>query len=261
MKTWLITWNPQRFDWTDLARYIAMVEDHGSAVIGWSCGRTKAIERGDRFFMLRQGPEPAGLFASGSIQKPPYLEQHWEDRRKKQLYVDLAFDVLTEKPLIERSTLLSARAGYCAGAWRTQSSGVSIPAHIASKIERKWAQILGTDDLGFIDEPAGQGSIHEGGTKRVIVNAYERSTKARQLCLAHWGYRCSVCGLLMEKIYGERGCNFIQVHHKTPLQKLKKKYKIDPVKDLIPVCPNCHAIIHRGDEVLTVEKARRLIQT
>ena len=134
MKTWLITWNPQRFQWDDYAKYIADVAEYGHAVIGWSCGRTKAIEKGDRFFMLRQGPEPAGLFASGSIQTPPYLEQHWEDRRKKQLYVDLAFDVLTEKPLIERSTLLSARAGYYAGFWRTQSSRVSISPPTAVKI-------------------------------------------------------------------------------------------------------------------------------
>ena len=260
MKTWLITWNPQRYDWADFAHYIAAVEDYGSAVIGWSCGRTKAIEKGDRFFMLRQGPDPAGLFASGSIYKGPYLEQHWEDRRKKQLYVDLVFDVLNEKPLIERNILLSARTGYYAGAWRTQSSGVSIPPPIASKIERKWAQILGTNDLGFSDEDAGLESIHEGAVRRITVNAYERSSRARQACLAHHGYCCSVCDVLLEDIYGERGRNFIQVHHKKPLRQLKKRYKVDPIKDLIPVCPNCHAILHRGGKVLTVGEARRLLR-
>ena len=91
------------------------------------------------------------------------------------------------------------------------------------RIERKWAKVLGIDDLGFIDEDIGSGSIYEGALRRGVVNAYERSPKAQEACLAHHGHRCSVCDILMDDVYGERGRKFIQVHHKKPLQGLKKK--------------------------------------
>ena len=260
MPTWLITWNPRRFEWDDFLKYIDEVDVFGHAVIGWSCGRTKAIDKGDRFFMLRQGPDPAGLFASGNIHEAPYYDEHWEDRSKKQLYVDLAFDVLSETPLIERNMLLSKRKGYYAGAWRTQSSGVSIPPKIAAKIERKWAKIVGTNDMGFSDNQVEIAGIPEGATKRITVNAYERSPRARRECLNYYGYRCRVCDILMEDIYGERGREFIQVHHLKPMQQIQQRYKVHPIKDLIPVCPNCHAILHRGDQLLSIREARRLIK-
>ena len=45
--------------------------------------------------------------------------------------------------------------------------------------------------------------------------------------------------------YGELGKGFIHIHHKTPLSQIKNEYKVDFKEDLIPVCPNCHAMLHR----------------
>jgi len=50
------------------------------------------------------------------------------------------------------------------------------------------------------------------------------------------------------KIYGKLGKGFIHVHHLKPIATRKgKTYTLDPKKDLIPVCPNCHAMLHRTD--------------
>lgn len=89
-------------------------------------------------------------------------------------------------------------------------------------------------------------NIYEGAKKSITVNRYERNVEARQRCLDYHGYDCMVCGLNFEKEYGDIGKNFIHVHHIVPLYKIDKEYKVDPIKDLIPVCPNCHAMIHRG---------------
>ncbi|ANZ34405.1 HNH endonuclease [Staphylococcus carnosus] len=91
--------------------------------------------------------------------------------------------------------------------------------------------------------------LYEGIKKQVIVNKYERNPKARQICVNYYGYNCKVCDLNFEKEYGKIGKNFIHVHHIVPLSKIDEQYKIDPIKDLRPVCPNCHAMIHRGLEV------------
>jgi 5-methylcytosine-specific restriction protein A len=46
-----------------------------------------------------------------------------------------------------------------------------------------------------------------------------------------------------------------------PISTIGKEYLLDPVKDLVPVCPNCHAMLHRGinGRVLTVEELRNVV--
>ena len=70
---------------------------------------------------------------------------------------------------------------------------------------------------------------------------------------------CSVCGFDFQKQYGAIGKNFIHVHHIVPVSQMGDGYVVDPIKDLIPVCPNCHAMIHRTDPPLTIEELRKRI--
>lgn len=88
--------------------------------------------------------------------------------------------------------------------------------------------------------------LYEGVKEKVVINRYERNPRARKECIDYYGYDCSICGLNFEKEYGELGKGFIHVHHIVPLSEIDEEYVVDPVKDLIPVCPNCHAMIHRG---------------
>ena len=84
----------------------------------------------------------------------------------------------------------------------------------------------------------------EGATVKVSLNRHERDPKARKACLARYGYECSACSQALGDIYGKIAARIIHVHHLKPLAKIGKEYRIDPVKDLRPVCPNCHAVIH-----------------
>lgn len=109
-------------------------------------------------------------------------------------------------------------------------------------------------------ETTGSGSaIFEGAKKTITVNAYERDPQARQTCLDEFGYLCNICGFDFEKVYGERGKEFIHVHHIVPLSEIKKEYEVDPVKDLIPVCPNCHAMLHRKGHTITPDELKSII--
>lgn len=96
----------------------------------------------------------------------------------------------------------------------------------------------------------------EGAKKQIRVNAYERNPKARAACLKHHGYDCVVCDFNFESRYGVLGREFIHVHHVKPLALTDGEYKLDPVADLRPVCPNCHAMLHRGATVLSIEELR-----
>lgn len=98
--------------------------------------------------------------------------------------------------------------------------------------------------------------FEEGAVKRVPVNQYERNPKARAACIRQHGVGCAVCGFDFEERYGEIGEGFIHVHHKRPLGRLKSTYRLDPKNDLVPVCPNCHAMLHRRDPPFDVEQLR-----
>lgn len=111
--------------------------------------------------------------------------------------------------------------------------------------------------LTYPDEIADNSAIIvEGAKQQVTVNRYERSPKARAQCLAHHGYRCKVCNLDFAERYGELGSGFIHVHHVIPLADIGENYEIDPQTDLVPVCPNCHAMLHRRTPPVTVEALR-----
>lgn len=103
-------------------------------------------------------------------------------------------------------------------------------------------------------------ALVEGSVSRVEVNSYERSSNARKICLQTHGYRCFVCGLNFQEQYGPIAEGFIHVHHKKEISRRGGAYEVDPVNDLVPVCPNCHAVIHFKAPCFTVEEVKFMIQ-
>jgi len=99
----------------------------------------------------------------------------------------------------------------------------------------------------------------EGGKTTIKVNRFERSKAAREKCLRHYGFDCSVCELNLEDVYGLLARNFIHVHHIVPLASIGQNYQIDPIQDLCPVCPNCHAMLHRPNEVLSIDELKAML--
>jgi len=103
-------------------------------------------------------------------------------------------------------------------------------------------------------------SYIEGAVKTISVNAFERSARAREACLKKHGYSCVVCGFNFEAVYGELARNYIHVHHVVRLADIGASYQVDPITDLQPVCPNCHAVIHLGGETRSIEEVKDLLQ-
>ena len=100
----------------------------------------------------------------------------------------------------------------------------------------------------------------EGGVKSILENRYERNVKARGKCIAIHGSTCSICGFNFGQVYGDEFEGKIEVHHLIPLNEIQKDYVVNPTTDLIPVCSNCHSIIHsRKDKVLTPKEVILLL--
>lgn len=99
----------------------------------------------------------------------------------------------------------------------------------------------------------------EGATKQVTVNSYERNSAARKECLKKFGYNCQVCNMSFSHTYGDIGKSFIHVHHLKPLAGVTGEYELNPGKDLVPVCPNCHAMLHASNPPLSIAELKELI--
>ena len=54
------------------------------------------------------------------------------------------------------------------------------------------------------------------------------------------------------------GTGYIHVHNLKPLSEIKEEYKVDPINDLRPVCPNCHSMIHKAN--YSIEQLRDIIR-
>ncbi|MDE0613143.1 MAG: HNH endonuclease [bacterium] len=102
-------------------------------------------------------------------------------------------------------------------------------------------------------------TYREGGSRTVTVNRYERDPKARQKAIDHYGCRCSVCDLRFEDRYGNVGFGYIHVHHLDPLAGKNQAHVVDPIKDLRPVCPNCHAMLHQRKPPFTIEELKAML--
>ncbi len=109
------------------------------------------------------------------------------------------------------------------------------------------------------DEELKPSIYSEGGRVAALVNRFERDPGARDACIAYHGSLCAVCGMSFGDRYGEAMKHFIHVHHLRPLSAIGVKYQIDPVNELRPVCPNCHAVIHHSEPPLSIEQARALL--
>jgi 5-methylcytosine-specific restriction protein A len=115
------------------------------------------------------------------------------------------------------------------------------------------------EDVLFPDELDENSIYTEGQIKTILVNGYERNRAARKKCIEHYGTTCQICHFNFEEMYGEIGAEYIHVHHKIDISTIGKEYSIDPLVDLIPVCPNCHSMLHMKKPAFSVEELKNVI--
>ncbi len=114
-----------------------------------------------------------------------------------------------------------------------------------------------------IDESSFNNSDYIGreGKKDWIQSIhYERNAQLRQQALSIHGYTCVVCGFNFFETYGEIGRGFIHIHHINPLSETGEQI-VNPKTDLVPVCPNCHYMIHRDKgHILSIKELKQILK-
>jgi 5-methylcytosine-specific restriction protein A len=99
----------------------------------------------------------------------------------------------------------------------------------------------------------------EGAVSKVLVNRYERDPRNRREAIAIHGKSCLACNFNFQETYGELGDEYIVVHHTVPVSQMGNDYVVDPAKDLVTLCANCHAMVHRHDPPISVSDLRKIL--
>lgn len=126
-----------------------------------------------------------------------------------------------------------------------------------SEEERK--QVIDSDFSNLI--------IEEGYIRSNHVQTKARSKKLVDIAKKHFSINgkiyCDVCRFNFEDFYGEIGKGFIEIHHLKPIFVYGgnvEQSAEEALKNVVPVCSNCHRIIHRKrSNVLPVETLREII--
>lgn len=254
----LLGWNPARWDdWQpSYPEAIDSVARTGVFRDRWGVGNTRRIPVGADAWLLLQG-SIRGLIGHGTITSTPYRDAHYANAGETSLYVNVDFDALF--PVGDQIPMEVLLERVPDAGWRTTfSSGRRVPEIEEPAIRAIWAEYMPADENDpILPHP---GTFPDRAITRVVMNRYERDPHARRLCLAHFGTSCAACGFSFEAAYGQAGDGFIHVHHLVPVSQLGSGYELDPIRDLVPLCPNCHYMAHRRRVPYTPSELRRMMK-
>ena len=111
-----------------------------------------------------------------------------------------------------------------------------------------------------IEEIEADPSALEGNPIEAVSRRYERKPVNREICLSVRGRRCCCCNMDFGEVYGEIADGFIEVHHTTPAAEMGPGYLINPVTELVPICSNCHSVVHLSSPASSVDGVRAHIK-
>lgn len=261
MKTYLLTWNPDN-GWKTFKEDKASFDKTGIFVDTWNTV-SKSIKIGDRVFLIHLGKEPRGLCASGLALSEYFEDAHYLKPNEKANYIQIQFDHILDPQDDNILPLKLLSEKFPKQHWSSQSSGISISDDIVDELELLWLHYVSSNPKISESIIKYQNEIKhlEGTLTRLMVNKYDRDPVAREKCIKNYGYNCYVCGFSFERVYGDLGKDFIHVHHKKPVSMSHgKEYQIDPINDLIPLCANCHSMIHRTNPPLDIDTLKNMIK-
>lgn len=259
MKTFLFSWNPTRA-WKTAKEDIDKLQNGSTVIQDWRIGSHRQVALYDRAFVARVGAEPKGIVAAGRIISTPYEDTDSLDSSKMIHYVSIEFDTILYATLDPKAELLNIdtlKEKLDQHDWAPRPSGREIPPAIAEGLESIWIK-LPEVALHYRSEFYKQKGGMEGKLYRALGTRYERNPYLRKLCIEEHGYSCCVCGFDFEQAFGELGKGFIHVHHLEQLASAGKEHYVDPTTDMRPVCPNCHAMIHKTVPPYSIEEMKEI---
>lgn len=274
MKTYLLSWNPDRWTWTTLLSDANDVKRGKGVQDNWST-KSHQIQPGDRLFLLRQAKEPRGIMASATAISAVWEDRHYSPELGRQgkrcWYVGLEWESLLvpgEDEILPRQLL--NRHEFAGVTWDIRSSGVAIPEDVAARLKRAWQGHLASLAYPVIHPVSEQTSGSEDyyqnwyggvGTTKVSATPPKRAKRGQARTASVLPPRDVKQGAeALRKARHECEFNkthrtfiksnnrpFMEKHHLIPMEKyFDFERSIDHWKNIFSLCPVCHRQIHHG---------------
>ena len=234
------------------------VASSGRFVDRWRLGFCPDIQPGTEAWLVLLGSNDAGsgLIGHGWTASEPYQAAAGGDSGTTDWFMAVVFDAAL--PLGEQLRPGIFGAAVPGGLW-AEAGGpalVTLPPSYEPVLRRMWREHgPATADPSEV----AAGTLPPEAVSVIGVNRWERDNDARRACVAFHGTSCAACGFSFESGYGESAAGAIAVHHVVPPSMIHSGYQLDPVADLVPLCPNCHAVAHGVNPPRTVSELRTLI--
>ncbi|MET3719293.1 HNH endonuclease [Arthrobacter sp. UYEF21] len=238
MSAIILGWDPARWNQWNYSAVVEQVAVTGLHLEPWTVNRSVAA--GTDAWLLLLGAHGPGLIGHGVVLSEQPGPSASQDTTK--ITVQVAFDALL--PLGDQVSADVLHAMIGSVPWGSLEQVTELEPGDGARLRDVWAD-YGPERGPDPTLPA-PGTYPDDAVARLAVNRYERDPVARRACIAHRGTNCAACGFSFEMAYGEVGADFIHVHHEVPASQLGSGYQLDPLTDLVPLCPNCHAMAHHG---------------
>jgi len=241
----ILEWDARAWSRWDYRAAVEQAATSGRTLQQWEVGDVLNILPGTEAWLLVRGSTDAatGLAGHGVVMSGPHGSWRPAEAGSASRYITVAFDAfLPFGEQIRPDILQEAVPDMPWG--ESMDTPVTLLLESAEPAVRHLWQEYGPP-------PGRPGRLVPGthppdAVSAAIVNRFEQDPNARRLCLAFHGTSCAACSFSFEVSYGQIGSDAIDVHHLVPPALLGPDYELDPVADLIPLCPNCHAVAHHG---------------
>lgn len=256
MKEWIISANAEMYDHSSSFEHFNFID--------WRQGLTK-YEIGDIVFIYCTRPTSAIQYKC-KVEKVNLM--HSEIRDDKEYWKNIEEYKKSLNGIFMRLRLIEQVSNKKLSLENLKLNGLKAAPQGPIKVIKELSNYLNenfTDNYQieyFPDIVNEESEDYEGIKKQITVNKYERSSIARKKCIDYHGLNCSVCKMNFYDTYGEIGEGFIHVHHLYPIHQIGKEYKVNYKEDLIPVCPNCHCMLHRklNGNGIKIEDLKKMIK-
>lgn len=235
--------------------------------------RYKALLQPDTEVIYYKGRIKDKAFASARLSEEPH---YFGMARVAEVYVDKKSDkgdfyariesfILFEEAVpakIEGAYLETIPSNRTSNYWRDGVRGISSRDYYAIiHLANLPATKITAGDPAYASDPLAFESTNEGNKTSYFGTRYERNKDLRLKAIAIHGVSCKACGFNFEKVYGEYAKGFIHVHHLVPISIYGEEKAVNPQTDLVTLCANCHAVIHKNrDNTLSVEQLKEMLK-
>jgi hypothetical protein len=134
---------------------------------------------------------------------------------------------------------------------------------LSSGLALAFQEIVQTDDSALTTNSLAEG-IAEGERHRRESTFFKRNPSLRALAIEHHGTKCFACGFDFRERYGSIGEGFIEIHHLNPFAERHDsvfgKATLTTLADLIPICANCHRMVHRRRPAYSLDELKSALR-